>query len=84
MSSNTGHGHQTYTMDPCHYDSNLNSPQKYTLDICVKDSNLNIATRHTMWIYGTIQTKYTPMQPESVRKDSRSSSPPLYSTDLTM
>ena len=54
------------------------------MDLCVKDSNLIIAMRHTMWIYATIQTKYTPMQPESVRKDSGSSSPPLYSTNLTM
>jgi hypothetical protein len=37
-----------------------------------------------MWIYATIQTEYTPTQPESVRKDSGSSSPPLYSTNLTM
>jgi hypothetical protein len=45
MSSETGHGHETYTVDPCLYDSNLNiatkiksehSHQKYTVDICVK------------------------------------------------
>jgi hypothetical protein len=51
---------------------------------CVKDSNLNIATRHTMWIYATVQTEYTPTQLESMRKYSGSSSPPLYSTNLTM
>jgi hypothetical protein len=37
-----------------------------------------------MWIYATVQTEYTPTQPESVRKDPGSSSPPLYSTNLTM
>jgi hypothetical protein len=37
-----------------------------------------------MWIYETIQTEYTPMQPTSVRKDSGSSSPPLYNMNLTM
>jgi hypothetical protein len=67
MSSKTGHGHQTYTVD-----------------LCVKDSNLNIAMRHTMWIYATVEIEYTPMQPESIRKDPRSSSPPLYSMNLTM
>ena len=84
MSSKRGHGHQTYTMNPCRYDSNLNIATKNTLWICVKDSNLNIATKHRMWIYATIQTKYTPMQLESIRKDPRSSSPPLYSMNLTM
>jgi hypothetical protein len=37
-----------------------------------------------MWIYATVQTEYTPTQPESVRKDPGSSSLPLYSTNLTM
>jgi hypothetical protein len=60
------------------------SLQKYNVDVCVKDLNLNIATRHTQWIYATIQFEYTPTQPESVRKYSGSSSPPLYSTNLTM
>ena len=78
MSSKTGHSHQTYIVDPCQYDSNLNiATKKYTVDLCVKDSNLNIATRDTMWIYETIQTEYTPMQPESMREGSGSSSPPL-------
>jgi hypothetical protein len=54
------------------------------MDLCVKDSNLNIATRHTMWIYAIVQTENTPTQLESVRKDPGSSSPPLYSTNLTM
>jgi hypothetical protein len=67
MSSKTGHGHQTYTVDPCQY-----------------DSNLNIATKNTLWIYPSIQTEKTPMQPESVRKYPGSSYPPLYSTNLTM
>jgi hypothetical protein len=31
MSSKTGHGHQTYTVDPCRYDSNLNIATKNTL-----------------------------------------------------
>jgi hypothetical protein len=85
VSSKTGHGHKTYTVDPCQYDSNLNiATKKYSVDLCVKDSNLNIATRHTMWIYATVQPKYTPLQPESVRKYSGSLSPPLYSTNLTM
>jgi hypothetical protein len=35
MSSKTGHGHQTYTVDPCHYDSNLNIATKNTLWIYV-------------------------------------------------
>jgi hypothetical protein len=60
------------------------SHQKYIVDLCVKDSNLNIAMRHTMWIYATSQTEYSPRKPEPVRKDSGSSSPPLYSTNLTM
>jgi hypothetical protein len=60
------------------------------MDLCVKDSNLNISMGHTMWIYAIIQTdatiqiEYTPMQRESVRKYSGSSSPPLYSMNLTM
>ena len=33
MSSKIGHGHQTYTVDPCHYDSNMNIATKNT--ICV-------------------------------------------------
>jgi hypothetical protein len=37
-----------------------------------------------MWIYAPIQSEYTPMQPESDRKDPGSSYPPLYSTNLTM
>jgi hypothetical protein len=37
-----------------------------------------------MWIYETVQIEYTPMQPESFIKDPESSSPPLYSTNLTM
>jgi hypothetical protein len=85
MSSKTGHGHQTYTVDPCHYDSNMNIATKNTLWIYVlRDSNLNISTRHTMWIYVIVQIEYTPMQPKSMRKDSGSSSPPLYSTNLAM
>ena len=85
MSSKTGNGHKTYTMDPCQYDSNLNIATKNTLWIYVlKDSNLNIAMRHTLWIYATIQSEYTPTQPESVKKDPGSSSPPFYSTILTM
>ena len=28
MSSKTGHGHQTYTVDPCQYDPNLNIATK--------------------------------------------------------
>jgi hypothetical protein len=35
MSSKTGHGHQTYTVDPCQYDSNLNIATKNTLWIYV-------------------------------------------------
>ena len=35
MSSKTGHGHQTYTMDPCQYDSNLIIVTKNTLWIYV-------------------------------------------------
>jgi hypothetical protein len=67
MSSKIGHGYQTYTVDTCQYESNLNiATKKYTMDLCVKDSNLNIATRHTMWIYAIVQTEYTPTQPESV------------------
>ena len=31
-----------------------------------------------------VQSEYTPTQPESVRKDPGSSSPPLYSMNLTM
>jgi hypothetical protein len=31
MSSKTSHGHQTYTVDPCHYDSNLNIATRHTL-----------------------------------------------------
>jgi hypothetical protein len=38
------------------------------MDLCVKESNLNIATRHTLWIYATVQTEYTPTQPESIKK----------------
>ena len=60
------------------------SQQKYTMDLCIKDSNLNISMRHTLWIYETVQSEYTPMQPKSIRKDSGSSSPPLYSMNLTM
>ena len=60
------------------------SHQKYTMDLCVKDSNLNIDTRHTLWIYAILQSEYTPMQLESVKKYSGSSSPPLYSMNLTM
>jgi hypothetical protein len=37
-----------------------------------------------MWIYATIQSEYTPMQPESIRKYLGSSSPSLYSMNLTM
>ena len=85
MSRTIGHGHQTYTVDPCQYDfKSKHSHQKYTVDLCVKDSNLNIDTIHTMWIYATIQTENTPTQPESVRKHPGSSSPPFYSKNLTM
>jgi hypothetical protein len=35
MSSKIGHGHQTYTVDPCQYDSNLNIATKNTLWIYV-------------------------------------------------
>ena len=60
MSSKTSHGHETYTVDPYRYDSNLNiATKKYTVDLCVKDSNLNIATRHTMWIYATVHRIYS-------------------------
>jgi hypothetical protein len=48
------------------------------VDLCVKESNLNIAMRHTLWMYATIQPEYTPMQPESVKKNLGSSSPSLY------
>jgi hypothetical protein len=34
-SSKTGHGHQTYTVDPCQYDSNMNIATKNTLWIYV-------------------------------------------------
>jgi hypothetical protein len=37
-----------------------------------------------MWIYAIVQSEYTPTQPEFVRKDPGSSSPPLYSMNLTM
>jgi hypothetical protein len=85
MSSKIVHGHQKYTVDPCHYDSNLNiATKKYIVDLCVKDSNLNISTIHTQWIYAIIQYEYTPTQPKSTRKDSGSSSPPLFSMNLTM
>jgi hypothetical protein len=62
MSGKIGHGHQKYTVDPCHYDSNLNIATKNTLWIYVlRDSNLNIAMRHTLWIYAKGQSEYTPM-----------------------